>query len=530
MASWLHDLVSKRWRRIGPCLQQVWQGTLAPSHLFRRLFSSKPSSCSTSNPVAFERHDQECEPILPLWNTRTLDDRGLAFGDECTENHDSTTLLPTAHTPTYSNSSTQTDPITQQTSCTSYTADSGSAIRAGSHLKAPSEAPFRSDALVETVDASMVDYSASPRLFDGLSQVFVAKFNGVHHLALLVTREMVERLDQIEAQNRKLERLEERLEEAERKAGATSINLNFRKEFIEETQSQDEIDELRGKIEEGQSNLKQEQEIRDNLDHEILLLRPNITYIEALAQDMFRKPLADAGLLKSQDELKKEETDGQASHQCDISGYQYETDSAGSELSLEELYRRTASAEVRQRYAELVEAEQDFERRHEDFAKKRARYRQEVLEGRCTMSVTCFDQLEIEATQELANDLGVAEEAYEEALARQQQLGPTGWEQESGYLDDGYDGYPISWENDASAAAPADFIHGWLLDIPEPAVIPDISKLGEGAGYEFDQDEQRVMDDCDIQSVAISDAISCHDFTRNRRRIDQWRRMTGRIR
>ncbi|KAI4203415.1 MAG: hypothetical protein LQ350_001936 [Teloschistes chrysophthalmus] len=466
----------------------------------------------------------------------------------CAENHDSTTHLPAAHTPTYSNSSTQTDLITWQTSWTSDTADSGSAIRTGSRTNAPSEASSRSDALEEMADASMIDHSTSPRIFDGLSQVVVAQFNGEDHLALLVTREMVERLDHIGVQNRKLGRLEERLDEAERKAGITSINLNARKEHLEEAQSQDEIDRLRGKIEEEQSTLKQEQESRDNLNKKVMLLRPNVTYVEGLAQDMFRKPFADAGLLKLQDEHDEEENgagllklqDGhdeeengdQASADGDFPGHQYETDSASSEVSLEELYRRAARAEVRQRHAELVEAEQDFENRHEDFAPVRARYRQEVLEGVCTMSVTCFDQLEIEATQELANVLAAAEEAYEEALARRQQLGPNDWDQESGFLDDGdlYDGYPISWENDVAAAAPTDFIHSWLLDIPEPGVIPDISNLGEGAGYEFDQDEQRVTDDCDIQSVAMSDSFSCCDNTRNRRRIDRWRRITGRIR
>ncbi|KAL9578840.1 MAG: hypothetical protein Q9212_005461 [Teloschistes hypoglaucus] len=379
-------------------------------------------------------------------------------------------------------------------------------------------------------DTSVAEHSTSPRIFDGLSQVVVTNFNGADHLALLVTRDMVERLDEIEADDRKLERLEERLEKAERKAGMTSINLNYRKELLEETQSQDEIDTLRREIEEDQSNLDQEQESRDNLDHEVNLLRPNVTYIKALARDMFRKPLADAGLLKSQDEFDEEEKGDQASADGDFPAYQYEAESASSEVSLEELYRRAASAEVRQRYAEVVQAEQDFERRHGDFAETRVRYRQEVLEGKCIMSQTRFDQLEIQVTQELGNEMATAEEAYEEALARQQQLGPAEWEQDSGYLDDGYDGYPISWENDACEAAPTDFIHGWLSDIPEPDVILDISNLGEGAGYEFDQDEQRVMDDCDIQSVAISDAISCHDFTRNRRRIDQWRRMTGRIR
>lgn len=182
-----------------------------------------------------------------------------------------------------------------------------------------------------------------------------------------------------------------------------------------------------------------------------------------------------------------------------------------------------------------MEAQQRFDARHYDFAEQKADYEELLAEGKVQMTPTEFDYCGIKATRELGKDLSIAERAYEEAIVCRKKLARNQSGQETDFdsfyaLTWEYDGYSLSWDDDGSVKVPRKSIHTWLAKIPDIDKVLDITDLYQGAGHEFGQEDQEVLEGCDILSAAMSDSWSCHDLTRHRKRIDRWRKIAGRER
>ncbi|KAL8681810.1 MAG: hypothetical protein Q9186_002125 [Xanthomendoza sp. 1 TL-2023] len=368
----------------------------------------------------------------------------------------------------------------------------------------------------------------APEVFDGPSSVVVSNHNDKNYLAILVTKEMIKRLEEISQQSNKLEYSTPRFAEAEKKVNLTRINLECCEDLLEDVKSKDESDRLREDIAQHRVTLPEDERRRDHLEQEVIQLRETVAYMEGLFTEMCQRILTTAGLLDIKDEHVEEEQtdmeDGRNERSKPLEGDRYPVhQSEGSSISIDELARRAVNEEVRQRHAELVEIEHEFDTRQEGYTYQKGQFHQMIREGTCRMTQTEFDHADLEATREMTTDLREAEEKYEEALARRNKLGPNEDDQESGFIDDEYDGYPLSWENDGIVFAPVAKIKKWLEDIPEVEELP----LEAVSGFVL---EQESLEDCDIRSAGMSDTWSCQDWSRTRKRIDRWREVAGRDR
>ncbi|KAL9578842.1 MAG: hypothetical protein Q9212_005463 [Teloschistes hypoglaucus] len=386
------------------------------------------------------------------------------------------------------------------------------------HSEHEQDPPSRRNSLRAHSEAASRDHLEQPEIRHGTSHIVTADFEGKSHLAILVTRDMIVYLEEISAAKRKLERCEWKLEEAQREIDLDEHNMDYAEAQIKNASSQAEVDRIQEDMVRYRSNIEKYTVRRDALEPDVDRLKRNVDYFGALCQSSLRAVLDNGGLLKTCDEpIENEESDAEesgsqsADRQTEL--YPDEDKSSQSEVSLDELNWRATNEEVKERYGELLEAERDFENRPQLLAEQSARYHQELLDGTCSMPQTEFDHIGLEATQMLTQNLREAEELYEEALSRRTKLGHAEWDQESGFVDDDYDGYPLSWDDEAVASAPKDFIHDWLQGIPEVDNVPDIEDLVQGAGNEFGQENsQEDIDACDI------------------RRIDRWRKICGRVR
>lgn len=533
MSERLRGLVARKLSLIGPQLQVFWRKTLTSGHLLKQAFSPQSSPQSTNFPTTRQIDDPSQATLLPVFDTQGLSDRDAALGKaneiilpqetKCTRTASATDL---SIQKLYANVSTQTESLMIQTSGP---ADGGPN---NNSLDEYGEAPLDHNDPQVDVDTSST-HCDPPEILDGSSELIVTEFNDKSHLAILVTREMIERLKRISKQSSELGHLEARVEEAQRDVDWAAHNVQYCEDLIEEAEpeSQENIAKLREDLEQRQRTLDRQKARRDALEPELVINKRNVSYQEGLFQDMFQQLLSRAGLLETPSEHpNQDDADEEANGGDSFELHPYEVDSAHSEVSIDELTRRAANEEVKQRRAELLEVEHEFDTRHDTYAYESARLQQRLLEGNCALTQTEFDLTDFETTREITRDLAAAEDAYEEALARRNKLGPNNWDQESGFVEEEYDGYPLSWEDEAVVSAPTDSIYKWLEDVPDVEDIPSTSYLGEGPGGDFGLEEPQGIEDWDIRSAGMSDAWSCYDWTRNRRRIDRWRKITGRIR
>ncbi|KAL8848013.1 MAG: hypothetical protein Q9221_006975 [Calogaya cf. arnoldii] len=340
---------------------------------------------------------------------------------------------------------------------------------------------------------------------------------------------MIKRLEDLSGESTRLEHYEPKFQDADQTVAMNRINLDFCEGLLEDAKSQEEIDELREDIARRQSTCSGDQKRRDDLEERVVRLRRNVSYMEGLFAEMCQKVLADAGLvnLDIEDDSNNSEEDGGVNEPTEsLDDYHYPSyrppSTGASDVSIDELARRVAIQEYRARHAELLEIEDEFDSRQQTYEKQNARFQKMVREGTCRMTQTEFDHADFEATRGLTMDLREAEERYEEARALRNKFGHNEEDQESDFADDEYHGYPLSWEKEGIVLAPTAMINKWLEGIPDVDNIPDMAELEEDARMR-EQDE-----DCDIRSARMSDAYSCRDWTRNRRRIDRWRAMAGR--
>ncbi|KAL8681422.1 MAG: hypothetical protein Q9224_006857, partial [Gallowayella concinna] len=352
--------------------------------------------------------------------------------------------------------------------------------------------------------------------------------------ALLITKEVIWRMEGISEENSNVNRLKAKVDNLERKVEWDVHCVNYNEGLVEEAKSQDEIDRLREVIANLQDTLVPRNERLYALKDQLATSNQKLAYLEGFFHDMLSEVLSETGLLKPRnnqpdsEDADDEDSPGSPLEGCSDDGESIQTDD--TDISLEELNRRTVHEEVRLRHIELLEAETEFDMRHENYELTKARYLQVVREGECEMTMTEFDHCALEATREFTRNLRLAEDAFEAAVALRNKLGPNGDDQESGFIDDEYDGYPLSFENDGPAAAPTALIHKWLEDIPDVENLPDITNIEKDLSSPSGRAEEENVEGCDIRSAGMSDGWSCRDWSRNRKRIDRWRAVAGRER
>lgn len=540
-------------------LQAFWQKTLTSGHSLKNALSPQSSPSSANFPSTKPSDGPLQETFLPVFNNPESDSKVVAHGNlinlaqpdkvpqlALAEDHPNNRPAATNpgantidnsydHMPNhvsidppiapYVDAITQTEHSTPSVGQTTLVSDSESG---------DGKLEFEHGANSDTEPS---DHYECPEIFHGESQIVVTEIGGKKHIAMLVTTDMIRHLNNIRGETSKLERFAPKLEKAKEKVALTTIDVRYCEDSIEEAESQEEIDHLREEMIQRQSTLPEDKKRRDELQERADIFKGNIEYLGGLLQDDLEKVLSNAGYLKTHfepsDEEKEDDGRVDTCTQSQPECFPVDDESsctASTEITIDELYRRTVDEEVRDAYRVYCNAEREFDERHNQYAVQKERFDREVQEGACSMTQTQFDHMDFEVTKELGEDMAAAEEAYEDALARRQRLGPTGSDQESGFLTDEYDGYPLSWEDNGIASAPVLFIKDWLRDIPDVENRPDITDHSQAVGDGLGQEDRGDIEECDIRSAQMSDTWSARDMTRNRRRIDRWNEMTGRNR
>ncbi|KAL9603826.1 MAG: hypothetical protein Q9219_000935 [cf. Caloplaca sp. 3 TL-2023] len=564
MSGHLRSFVSRRLSLVSVQLQVIWHKTLTSGHSIKQAFSPEPSPRSANFPCARPDDAPSQETFLPVFNAQATGNSDSELGLRVSESQtDDTRNAPAAdlqphaititrdrETQTKGPSDETLRPYTDagiQTEKSVPTMDQSPLIGDESEEDEDKilHIPQETSVLFEDVKAhSEAEHShkfEQPAVLDGPIQMVITEIDSKKHAAILVTEELVKDMTGLLEESSKLDRLQGKLLEAKQKVELIDLNVRDFEESIEEAESQEEIDKLREEMSRYQSTLPEDIERRDNLQRYADIYRIEMDCFQQSILDTLRTVLTDAGLVKTHVEKIDFETtgsdeihgDGGANQYAD-SEREYAADEADyscrspSEISIDELYRRAVNEEVGQKWTEFREAENEFDARHEQYYVQLNHFRQRQHQGPCSMTQTEFDHLDLQLTKELGDGMAAAEDAYEEAAARWHKLGGRDDDQESGFVTDEYDGYPLSWEDAGIAAAPRPFIEDWLQGIPEIEYFPDQADLDRTTGEEFEQEDRGDRDELDVRSARMSDTWSSRDLTRNRRRIERWNEIVGR--
>ncbi|KAL8940755.1 MAG: hypothetical protein Q9216_002635 [Gyalolechia sp. 2 TL-2023] len=392
-----------------------------------------------------------------------------------------------------------------------------------------------------TQDVVMSD---GPPYTDGDAQVVLANDGKNDCLAVLLTSEMVAKISQIATSSRRLEFVRSKLKQVRREITSEENMLEYKNDALGDTDDPREmarIDEEIGKI---QQRIAEVAKCVNPLEEEIDTLTVNLAYRREQSQEVFEGVLGRMDLLDVLEPQFAQEanTSGELDYTAGPDSAQERIEATGLDrgnetpisAKVDDAAGHAAKEEFEYKRNVLIMMDEAFEHRQENLAEEKAEYRRRVREGTCHITQTEFDLLALEDFRKMTADLRDAQEAFEESFKRAKRLGVLD-ERDAHYQESVFSewsgGYPPSMESAMKGSAPTKSIIYWQEGMED---WPNETRWG---GTELKpwsdpelQLEATAMEDCDLESVAISDSWSCVDWTRNRRRIDQWREIAGRER
>ncbi|KAL9611128.1 MAG: hypothetical protein Q9167_004208 [Letrouitia subvulpina] len=373
-----------------------------------------------------------------------------------------------------------------------------------------------------------------PPYAKGPLRVIMANDGYENCLAVLLNAELVDKVNQIAARSRRLDQIETKLNIAAQKESMHRDLLKYKEEVFDESEDDKVLQKLQLEMGQHQELMAEARKLRESLEERRKTLRLNLAYSRDQSQEMLEVALDPMDLLGDPEAELEEEEDSYHHSDSEISRVSKENASTGCDRSqtstidfdLDEVYRNTVKECYANRKRAIIDIETAFDSREENLAEERAEYQRRVREGTCFYTQTEFDILAVQDFQELTQSFKEAEHAFEEAYKEARALKVLD-HQDAHYQESNFSygsgGYPSSVEDAAKRSAPTSRIHRWLRQLP---TLEELSTNGEvNIELQLQADEE-----CEIASAAISGSWSCVDLSRNRKRIDHWREITGRER
>ncbi|KAL8736740.1 MAG: hypothetical protein Q9166_000106 [cf. Caloplaca sp. 2 TL-2023] len=390
-------------------------------------------------------------------------------------------------------------------------------------------------------DADVLD---GPPYTKGGARIVLANDGMKDCLALLLTSEMVAKISQIATRSRRLEYINHNLEKVKHQITSNETILECKNEELQDMNDQAETARVNEEIDNTQKCLEAAAKRADELEDERETLSDNLSFSREQSQEMFEDVLFNMGLLEVVEPEAAREAVYPGDLECSMAQiadqerrYKTEISNRDEEIisvEFDEVVRRTTKEEFEEKRNILITLEQAFEHRQEDLAADKAEYLRRVREGTCDLSQTEFDLRALEDFRRMTTDLKNAEEVFEDTFKRAKQLGVLDdhdrYYQQS-VFSEWSGGYAMSMEHAMVGSAPIKRIGYWqeTLDQSQDERSWGGTELEPWSVPDFEPDAPDI-EDCDLQSVAISDSWSCVDWSRNRRRIDRWREIAGRNR
>lgn len=385
------------------------------------------------------------------------------------------------------------------------------------------ESSSRKTGSSSSTSISRSESQAQPILTDGPCRVVSASDGRTECLALLLTRETVERINEmmkiqknVDDMKKEMKRHEEELQYAEDVIQAIQ----------EMTNGQDESQKDEGHM----TRLAETQKTRDETEIAIDRLKPDLE-IGLMDEESTRNryfyevcnALEEASLIKPVEDKVIEES-------ASIQSQELESEkSESSVVTLEELNRRVAKESMNFWDIEIERCQEDFNNRHSFYCTELEGYQQALADKRTSWTQSNFDRFYFTEVQGLTRNLIDAEENFRQARTYAREVGAlpaeNDFEQESDFFDHPDDGYRESLEASWASAAPRDSIEAWLDRIVQGTSHDPPISFEESVNHAMDQFEQetREVDDWDVRSVGFASSIGVLDHGPNRRNIKRWR-------
>ncbi|KAL9009471.1 MAG: hypothetical protein Q9173_005504 [Seirophora scorigena] len=387
--------------------------------------------------------------------------------------------------------------------------------------------------------------SGGPAYTDGAPRVIKARDGVKDCLALLLTSELVAEINQISTRSKKLELLTISLKKAKRELRSDENMLEYSYDSLQDIDGQAQLERVNEEIEEIQERIADARNRVKTLEDEVATLTINLAHSRYRCEELLEGALGNVDLLDiPAPELAMQMDHAGEAEQCGIDAAAGEAhtwraesshrDEATIQRELTETTRRAARANFETKREILVSMDEAFEHRQEGLAEEKAEYHRCVREGICHITQTEFDLLALEDFRKMTANLREAHEAFEESFKQAKQLGALD-EGDAHYQEsvfsDWSGGYALSMEKAMVGSAPTKNIACWQAGVEQSLEGEPWRNPGSEACANPDSNhEAQGLEDCDLQSVAISDSWSCVDWSRNRRRIDRWRAIAGRDR
>ncbi|SLM41062.1 hypothetical protein LPUS_11962 [Lasallia pustulata] len=398
----------------------------------------------------------------------------------------------------------------------------------------------------------MVDLHDTPSYTEGSSRVILTNDGTKACLALLLTDEMVSKINQISTLDRQVRALKGKFHDADCAASIAQMYLDESSDLINVTEEKmTKMEEKRDKT------LKRKQQIADILTS----YKNKLAFARDQLQERFEDALHGAGLFTSKpdDEIAvgvpdDSETQLQERFEDALHGAGLFTSKPDDEIAVEvpddsetqlpkqmpgsTSYTDTTSITVEHQnrlaaYESMKERKEELQELQDIFDDREQRYDQEILN---------------------------AEVSLEHAKSQVRALGFIGnaWDQESNFVDHPDDGYPESLEAALCGEVNRGSIEAWMTEVPEfqVEVVTDsqdeegtvsqeeegtVSRDEEGTvsrdekgvedqngdGWDAETVEDQDGDEWDAKSVKMSDSISVICRGPNRRKIDRWQDICG---
>ncbi|KAL8764911.1 MAG: hypothetical protein Q9194_006772 [Teloschistes cf. exilis] len=381
-----------------------------------------------------------------------------------------------------------------------------------------------------------------PPFTNGESRVVLANDGFKDCLALLLTSEMVAKINQIATRSRRLEFITAKSVTFRQEIRSAENLVEYKTDALQDTDDQAEIARIKEDIVKAQKSHGEAAKRLEILEDEIETLTTNLGFSREQLHEVLEDVLAKMDLLNIPDpEFAGEVRPNAEIHDSEEQmGYHSQQPSIKPCDWVEEANRReydeidAARHDFEEKRIALAELDDIFEHRQDALAEERAEYHRCVEEGTCHITQTDFDLMDLQDFGKLTGRLKKAQEDFENSFERAKKVGALD-ERAAHYQESIFSewsgGYPMSLEDAMIDSAPSKRISLWQETLAPSNLEPFGGRSSiEPWGAPNTDPERLEMDDCDIESAEISDSWSCVDRSRNRRRIDRWREIAGRDR
>ena len=365
---------------------------------------------------------------------------------------------------------------------------------------------------------------------EGPSRFILANDGSKDCVALLVNETFIAKLSDLFRERRDVSALDGPLYHANMDAKNIENSIRRAQISLETAESQEQAEEYERLIEKQTSDLFKIHRWKGELEKERGLVNGNLDLSRSHTQWVLETAMREADLLGPEtplpaillrggeiDDPTEEVLSPEHAMATQSSAASVESDHEEVELSEEERQRRAAYDDFVDRLQLLNTVQAQFDNQQNNYRDNLAKFQQEVEAGTSKMSRGDFDRRSVQYGQQLTRALIDAEEVFEEARERAQDLGAIGsdYEQDSQYGSEYEESWPENKIADFNASYDWSFVEGWMDNIPDSSDYEDADSVE--------------IDEWDAEEVDVNDSISNIDCEDYRQDIDRYRRVCARL-